>query len=227
MTGPAASRTGDEPDAPDMALSPEVRRAVDALRQLPPTSPEAVARVVAAAAADRAARPSRTNRARGRRRVIGALAAAAAVGGLLVVTERWRARVASPTPVPIARATETRGAHVPLLPAVGSAADAASGDAASGDAASGEAPRPVTFVLARPDARAVAVVGDFNRWDARAAPLARRPDGAWAVTLALTPGRHAYRFVIDDSLRVLDPRAPAERDAELGVARSIVVVGTP
>lgn len=39
----------------------------------------------------------------------------------------------------------------------------------------------------------VAVVGDFNGWEAEAHPMAKGPDGRWTATLSLEPGT-AYRF---------------------------------
>jgi hypothetical protein len=62
----------------------------------------------------------------------------------------------------------------------------------------------------------VALVGDFNGWDARATPLARSADGSWTTTVSLAPGRHAYAYVIDDSAWVTDPRVPVTRDVDYG-----------
>jgi glycosidase len=41
----------------------------------------------------------------------------------------------------------------------------------------------------------VAVVGEFNRWDAAATPMALGSDGVWTARVPLEPGPHAYRFV--------------------------------
>jgi hypothetical protein len=41
------------------------------------------------------------------------------------------------------------------------------------------------------------------------------------------PGRHVYAFMVDDSLLVLDPRAPKSRDPDLGAEGSIRIVGRP
>jgi 1,4-alpha-glucan branching enzyme len=73
----------------------------------------------------------------------------------------------------------------------------------------------------------VALVGDFNGWDARATPLARSADGSWTTTVSLAPGRHAYAYVIDDSAWVTDPRVPVTRDVDYGRDHSVVVVGAP
>ncbi len=46
----------------------------------------------------------------------------------------------------------------------------------------------VTFEApAEIQAESSAVVGEFNEWDAAAAPMKRRKDGVWARTLRLDP----------------------------------------
>jgi 1,4-alpha-glucan branching enzyme len=94
-------------------------------------------------------------------------------------------------------------------------------------AAPADAPQPVAFVVRRPGARAVALVGDFNRWDVTATPMRRLPDGTWTAEVPLTPGRHGYSFVVDGATWVLDPRAPVARDADFGRDHSVIVVGLP
>ena len=50
----------------------------------------------------------------------------------------------------------------------------------------------VTFEApAEIQAESLAVVGEFNEWDATAAPMKRRKDGVWAKTLRLEPGTYA------------------------------------
>ena len=44
---------------------------------------------------------------------------------------------------------------------------------------------------------AVSVAGEFNAWDAAADPLVKQPDGSFRLTKKLTPGRYAYKFVVD------------------------------
>lgn len=55
----------------------------------------------------------------------------------------------------------------------------------------------VTFVLFEPDAKQVALTGEFNGWAADAMPMKRQDDGHWETTIALAPGRHEYKFVVD------------------------------
>jgi hypothetical protein len=85
-------------------------------------------------------------------------------------------------------------------------------------------PRVVRFTLRAPDARRVALVGDFNGWDATAAPLARRGD-EWTIVIPVAPGRHVYGFVVDDAQWIPDPAAP-QAETEFGAPNSVLVVGT-
>jgi hypothetical protein len=87
-------------------------------------------------------------------------------------------------------------------------------------------PLAVQFVLVAPDARSVALVGDFNDWDAAATPLrATATGGAWSVAVRLPPGRHRYAFVIDGTRWVADPAAPPAPDDDFGSPGSVVTVG--
>jgi 1,4-alpha-glucan branching enzyme len=64
----------------------------------------------------------------------------------------------------------------------------------------------VSFFCDAPDARSVAVVGDFNQWDPGANPMTRMPDGQWVARLELRHGHYRYLFLVDGQAR-LDPRA--------------------
>ncbi|MBA5868162.1 MAG: glycoside hydrolase family 13 [Nitrospira sp. CR1.3] len=48
-----------------------------------------------------------------------------------------------------------------------------------------------------PEARQVFLAGTFNNWDSRANPMEPAGDGVWSLRLALPPGRHEYKFLID------------------------------
>jgi 1,4-alpha-glucan branching enzyme len=84
----------------------------------------------------------------------------------------------------------------------------------------------VQFVLVAPDAKKVAIVGDFNGWDAnRAAYQAQhRGGGVWSVTAPVPVGHHRYSFVVDDSVWVADPMAPRVVDNDYGMPSSAIVV---
>jgi Glycogen recognition site of AMP-activated protein kinase len=84
----------------------------------------------------------------------------------------------------------------------------------------------IQFVLVAPDAKKVAVVGDFNGWDASHAgyQAQHRGGGVWSVTAAVPLGHHRYSFVVDDSLWMPDPTAPRATDNDFGVTNSAIVV---
>ena len=87
-------------------------------------------------------------------------------------------------------------------------------------------PQRVQFVLVAPDAKKVAVVGDFNGWDAGHASYQaqHRGGGVWSVTAPVPLGHHRYSFVVDDSVWVADPTAPRVVDNDFGVTNSAIVV---
>jgi len=66
--------------------------------------------------------------------------------------------------------------------------------------------KPVNFFCFAPEARRVAVVGDFNEWRADAHPMQRQPDGGWVLQVPLHHGHHLYQFLVDGT-PALDPRA--------------------
>ena len=81
------------------------------------------------------------------------------------------------------------------------------------------------FVLVAPNAKTVALVGDFNDWNLSATSLARQDgDGVWWVTVALPPGRYRYAFVVDGTNWRGDPGAPVAED-DFGRPNSVVTVG--
>jgi hypothetical protein len=88
------------------------------------------------------------------------------------------------------------------------------------------APRAIKFVLIAPQASNVSLVGDFNRWDARATPM-KAADGTWTVFVPLQPGMHTYSFVVDGSHFMSDPTAPMAPDDGFGHRNSVVLVKRP
>ena len=54
-----------------------------------------------------------------------------------------------------------------------------------------------TFVLLEPGAKQVFLCGEFNGWASDATPLKRDDTGHWETTVALAPGRHEYKFLVD------------------------------
>ena len=89
-----------------------------------------------------------------------------------------------------------------------------------------EAPVATQFVLDARRAGSVAVVGDFNSWDASANPMVRdSASGAWTALVAVKPGRHVYAFLVDGKEWTLDPRAQRTKDADYGTEQSVMIVG--
>jgi glycosidase len=59
-----------------------------------------------------------------------------------------------------------------------------------------------------PDVRSVALAGTFNSWVGDACLLERVTPTRWQCTLALAPGRHLYKFVVDGAQWIADPANP-------------------
>jgi 1,4-alpha-glucan branching enzyme len=66
--------------------------------------------------------------------------------------------------------------------------------------------RAINFFCLAPEAKAVSVVGDFNRWNPAIHPMRQGPDKAWSLSVELKHGHHRYAFLVDGTL-TLDPRA--------------------
>jgi hypothetical protein len=84
----------------------------------------------------------------------------------------------------------------------------------------------VQFRVEAPDARSVALAGDFSQW---------RPDhhlhevaeGVWVAVVALPPGVHDYAFVVDGEHWVADPLAAQVADGFGGVNSRIALPASP
>lgn len=85
--------------------------------------------------------------------------------------------------------------------------------------------RLVRLMFDAPNARRVAVAGDFNRWDAEATPLARDSRShRWSVTLSIPDRDLRYAFVVDGTRWVPDPRAERSVRGEDGRIYSLLNV---
>jgi hypothetical protein len=197
----------------DFERDPIVRRAIDDLKRLPDADAAAMRRVVEAAAAARVtpadaevAIPLPGRRPRWALR-IGMLAAAAVIG--FFARDAWRSRALTDA----TQAYDTP-ASIRMRPV-----------------ANGErelVPVAQPFVFNSRTAHSVSIVGDFNGWKSTTSPMSRSADGSmWSATIPILPGRHAYGFMVDDSVFVLDPSAPKARDADLGADVSVLMVGRP
>jgi len=84
----------------------------------------------------------------------------------------------------------------------------------------------VRFVFVDSKASSVQLVGDFNEWTKGSTRL--KPSGApgvWAVSVALTPGRHEYAFIVDGTRWVADPLALKSSD-DFGTESSVIRVAS-
>ena len=86
-------------------------------------------------------------------------------------------------------------------------------------------PIPVQFVLVAPEARSVAVVGDFNNWGlGDTALVAENHNGVWSVSATVPAGVHRYAFLVNGKQWVADPTAPRAADDDFGQPSSALVV---
>jgi len=183
---------------PMLALrdDPVLRTVVSSLREMPPSDPEAVRRIVRAAVA---AGPQRASLARPWHIAGAAVAASVLVAAGYIVGHRPNAGE---------RDRVSTGWSTVAQPA----SRVAHGVAAT------------AFRLDAPAARAVSLVGDFNSWDPAATPMTRDADGrGWSVAVTMPAGRHTYAFVVD-GLVIADPDVPSVRDPDYDVAVSALIV---
>ncbi len=84
----------------------------------------------------------------------------------------------------------------------------------------------VELSLHLPEARQVAVIGDFNRWSPKDSEMAFDAErGLWTISLRLPQGRHEYAFLVDGRQVLPDPRAVLSKDDGFGNVNSILVIG--
>ena len=82
----------------------------------------------------------------------------------------------------------------------------------------------VEFRLEAPQARQVAVVGDWNGWDPEV-HLLHDPegDGLWRTTITLRRGReYQYQFLVDDTVWMSDPSTSIRVDDGFGGTNSVL-----
>ena len=79
---------------------------------------------------------------------------------------------------------------------------------------------------AGPDAARVSVAGTFNGWNSTATPMrGPRGDGYWLATVEIPPGRHEYKFVVNNSLWSIDPDNPDSCDDNHSGRNSVLKLG--
>jgi 1,4-alpha-glucan branching enzyme len=78
-----------------------------------------------------------------------------------------------------------------------------------------------SFFCDAPEARHVALMGDFNHWYPTS--MRRMPDGRWMASLELSHGYHQYVFLVDDK-PVLDPKASGQTRNERNEPVSLIAL---
>lgn len=69
----------------------------------------------------------------------------------------------------------------------------------------------------------VHLAGQFNGWNTQSHELARGEDGVYGLFVALSPGRHAYKLIVDGQW-MLDPANPEKTSDDTGGENSVVSV---
>ena len=84
----------------------------------------------------------------------------------------------------------------------------------------------VRFELAAPEARTVALVGDFTEWGDGVLDLEDRDgDGLWTATVRLRPARsYSYNFVVDGEVWIVDPNAELNVEDGFGGMSSVIIL---
>ena len=70
-------------------------------------------------------------------------------------------------------------------------------DKAVQNAVSPSAAIEVVFRLEAPHAHTVLLVGEFSQWETAPIAMTKGAGGVWHATVALSPGPHRYRFLVD------------------------------
>ncbi len=79
------------------------------------------------------------------------------------------------------------------------------------------------FALAAKDAKNVQVAGSFTEWEGDPINMQPAADGVWRVTVALEPGRYAYRFLVDGEWQD-DPMCERREENPFGTSNSVLEV---
>ncbi|HTV49329.1 MAG TPA: alpha-amylase family glycosyl hydrolase [Phycisphaerae bacterium] len=91
---------------------------------------------------------------------------------------------------------------------------------------------PFTFTYVaheQPWPSSVDIAGDFNDWSTTANPMMLGADGIWRATIPLTPGEQEYKFVLNGSDWITDPRSsPAQLHPNAsGTFNSVIDIPSP
>lgn len=79
------------------------------------------------------------------------------------------------------------------------------------------------FHFASPGAMTVQLVGDFTGWRRAPVALSKGPGGVWRTQVALKPGIHHYRFLVDGEWRD-DPECTVRVPNPYGTENAVIEV---
>jgi 1,4-alpha-glucan branching enzyme len=68
------------------------------------------------------------------------------------------------------------------------------------------------------------VIGTFNGWSPDQSPMRRLESGVWEIVLSLPPGKHSYRFLVNNRVQVVDPMSRTLEPDGFGGENSILFV---
>jgi 1,4-alpha-glucan branching enzyme len=77
------------------------------------------------------------------------------------------------------------------------------------------------FRFKAPDAKTVEVMGEWNGW--KSVPMTKGDDGVWTAKVSLSPGTHAYKFLVNGSDWVFDPDNSAKKTVD-GIENSAIEI---
>ena len=83
--------------------------------------------------------------------------------------------------------------------------------------------KPTAFKLYAPAAKNVVVAGSFNKWDTKKLLAKKDSKGNWSAKVALKPGRHEYKFIVDGAW-INDPRCTSCVANSLGSHNCVIEV---
>jgi alpha-amylase/alpha-mannosidase (GH57 family) len=66
----------------------------------------------------------------------------------------------------------------------------------------------IGFSLVYPSAHSVVVAGDFNSWSHSKGAMTLTDNGVWSAAFDMPPGIYQYKFLVNDTLWILDPENP-------------------
>lgn len=63
----------------------------------------------------------------------------------------------------------------------------------------------VEFTYNAPMAKKVCLAGKFNSWNTSSLPMKKGKDGIWRISIKLQPGRHEYKYFVDNAWAQNEP----------------------